>query len=130
MIPNAGLNAIADLVGNEAGADAADYVAYGTGTTAAASGDTTLGTETARIAATTATASTLYPNDTAQLSASFTASGSGSIAEIGILNKSAAGDLFARQVLGVAQSYVSGSYVQMVGKLTVRDDGAETTATW
>lgn len=130
MVPAAGLNAVADIVGNEAGADAMNYIAYGTGTTAASSSDTTLGTETARIAATVETTSILYPNDTAKLSAAFTASGSGTITEAGMLNKSAAGDLFARQVLTTSKSYVSGSYVSLVGELTVKDNGAATGATW
>jgi hypothetical protein len=82
--------------------DAADtamgYMAIGTGTTAAAAGDTALVTELDRNAVTSATdtgASIVYVGTWAA------GDGTGSITEAGIFNASSAGDMLARTAFSV-----------------------------
>ncbi len=70
------------------------YIALGSGTSAASASDTALGTELARVAGTITSASNVYQNV-----ASFPAgTGTGTIAELGLLSASSSGTLFARQV--------------------------------
>lgn len=89
---------------NGAGSEAAfTYLAVGTGSTAAAAGDTALGTEItgsglARANATVSRVTTTQTNDTAQALYTWTASGSVSPSEAGIFNASSAGVMAARQV--------------------------------
>lgn len=89
---------------NGAGAEAAfTYIAIGTGTTAAAIGDTTLETEIttgggARAAATASRTTTTVTNDTARLEKTFTFTGSFAITEAGVLNAASAGTLANRSV--------------------------------
>lgn len=75
-----------------------DYQAIGTGTNAAAAGDTALQTEVARVQGTLS-----QPTSTTdRLVTTFGAGvGTGSITETGRLNAAAAGNLFARQVFAV-----------------------------
>jgi hypothetical protein len=110
---NAGFAAIAGLVGNTGSINAATYLAYGDGTTAAAAADTALkGTESQRAAATVSRVTTTVTNDTLQLAKTFSISSTETIAEAGVLNATAAGTLFSRAVLSAARSVTSGdSYV-------------------
>ena len=89
-----------------------DYIALGTGTNAAAAGDTALQTETsasglARAATTNSRVTTDTTNDTARFVKVFTAGASVAITEAGIFDASAAGNLLARQVFS-AVNVVSG----------------------
>jgi len=89
---------------NGSGAEAAfTYLAVGTGTTAAAIGDTTLQTEIAtsglsRVNATASRVTTTTTNDTAQLANTFTVTGTAAVTEAGILNAASVGTLLCRQV--------------------------------
>jgi hypothetical protein len=102
-VTNTGKGAMASRF-NGAGSEAAfTYLALGTGATAAAAGDTALGTEisTSGLARANATASrvtTTQTNDTAQAQYTWTASGSVSPTECGIFNASSVGVMAARQV--------------------------------
>lgn len=74
------------------------HMAIGTGTTSAAAGDTTLGTEAGRVALTSTTVST----NTVQYVATFSAgTGTGAITEAGIFNASSSGTLLCRTVFSV-----------------------------
>lgn len=77
---------------------AMSHMAIGTGTTAAAAGDTTLGTEAGRVSLT----STTVTNNSVAYVATFPAgTGTGAITEAGILNASSAGTLLCRTVFSV-----------------------------
>ena len=76
-------------------ANVMSHMAIGSGTTAAASGDTTLGTELGRVALSSSTSS----GAVATYVASFPAgTGTGAVTEAGILNAGSAGTLLARTV--------------------------------
>lgn len=106
LIVNAGKAAMAGLFLTDVAVDAFDYIALGTGTVAAAAGDTALGAEIttgggARSAGTGTRVTTAVTNDTSQLEATFNFTASHAITESGVLNAASAGDLAARQVFDV-----------------------------
>jgi hypothetical protein len=123
LVTNAGFAGIASRI-NGAGAEAAGtYLAVGTGTNAAAAGDTTLQTEItdsglARVAATASRVTTTVANDTAQLLTTFTVTGTKAVTEAGYLNASSAGVLFARSVFS-AVNVVNGDSLQLTYKIKV-----------
>lgn len=94
LVVTAGKNFIAARMTGTA-SNVMSHMAIGTGTTAAAVGDTTLGTESARVALTSSTttnAQTLYV-------ATFPAgTGTGAITEAGLLNAGVGGTLLCRTV--------------------------------
>lgn len=76
-------------------ANVMSHMAIGSGTTAAASGDTTLGTELGRVSLSSSTSS----GAVATYVASFPAgTGTGAVTEAGILNAASAGTMLARTV--------------------------------
>lgn len=102
-VTNAGKAAMASRFGGSGGEAAFTYLALGTGSTAAADTDTTLGAEIstsglARANSTVSRVTTTVTNDTAQAQYTWTASGSVSPSECGIFNASSVGVLAARQV--------------------------------
>jgi len=78
--------------------DAMSYMAIGTGTTAAAAGDTTLGTELDRNALTSTTVSS---NVTTYVASWAAGDGTGAITEAGIFNAASSGTMLARTVFDV-----------------------------
>lgn len=74
------------------------HMAIGTGTTAAAVGDTTLGTEAGRVSL---TSSTVTDNSVAYVATFPAGTGTGAITEAGILNASSSGTLLCRTVFSV-----------------------------
>ena len=103
LTPNTGLAAFIKRMGGDVSTDGFTYLALGTGTTAAAVGDTTLEAEItdsglARASATVSYETTTTTGDTLQLVKSFTATGSKNVTEIGILNASSDGVLGGRVV--------------------------------
>lgn len=109
---------------NGSGAEAAfTYIAVGTGTTAAAVGDTALQTETAsaglsRVNATASRVTTSVTNDTAQLTTTFTVTGTVAVTESGVLNDSSGGVLLCRQVFS-AINVVNGDSLAITWKVQV-----------
>ena len=107
---------------NGVGAEAAfTYIAIGTGTTAAAAGDATLGTEITtgggeRGAATCTRVATSVTSDTAQLVLLFNFTASFAVTETGVLNAASAGVLLARQVFS-AINVASGDSLQVTWKI-------------
>lgn len=94
LVVTTGVNYIADRMA-DAAESAMSHMAVGTGSTAAAAGDTTLGTESARVALT----STTQTNEDVVYVASFGAgTGTGALTEAGILNAASAGTLLCRTV--------------------------------
>jgi hypothetical protein len=117
LVTNAGLAGIASR-DNGAGSEAAfTYIAVGTGTTAAAAGDTALETEVStsglsRANATASRTTTNTSNDTARLVYTFTVSGTVAVTESGVLNASSSGVLKCRQVFS-AVNVVNGDSLQV-----------------
>ena len=82
----------------DASATAMSHMAIGTGSTAAAAGNTALGSEAGRVALT----STTVTNNAVAYVATFPAgTGTGAITEAGILNASSGGTLLCRTVFSV-----------------------------
>ena len=105
LVVTAGLGYIASRM-KEATATAMSHMAIGTDNTAAAAGDTALGTEAARQALTSTTVS----SNTVEYVASFAAgTGTGAITEAGILNGASGGTLLCRTVFSVVNKGASDS---------------------
>lgn len=121
LITSAGKAGVASRI-NGAGSEAAfTYIALGTGTNAAAAGDTALQTELStsglsRVNATAARVTTSVTNDTAQLSNTFSVSGSAAVTEAGVLNAGASGTLLSRLVFS-AINVVNGDSLAVTYKI-------------
>lgn len=123
LITNAGKAQVAGLVLSDVGGTAFDYIAIGTDNTAAAAANTALGAEIttgggARAASTGTRVTTSVTNDTAQLVATWTFSGSFAIVETGVLNASSAGVLLARQVFSTI-NVQSGDQLTITWKIQI-----------
>jgi hypothetical protein len=97
LVVNTGLDFIASRM-KDVTDDAMSYMAIGTGTTAAAAGDTTLGTELDRNAL---TSTTVTGNEIAYVASWGAGDGTGAVTEAGIFNAASAGDMLARTVFSV-----------------------------
>jgi hypothetical protein len=88
------------------------YIAWGTGTTGAAVGDTALETESAedRTSGTQSQQQTTTANDTYRVVGTITATGTRAITEMGVLSADTAGSLLGRAVFA-AVNLVSGDSV-------------------
>lgn len=123
LVVSAGAAGIASRI-NGSGAEAAfTFIAIGTGTTAAAAGDTTLQTEIttnggARAACTTSRVTTDVTNDTAQCVLTYSFTGAFAVTESGYLNAASAGTLLSRQVFS-AINVASGDSLQITWKIDV-----------
>jgi hypothetical protein len=83
-----------------AGASVMGWIAVGTDSTAAAVGNTALGTELARVA-TTVSGGTVSTNTVTYVSTFPAGTGTGALVEAGIFNASSAGTLLSRTVFSV-----------------------------
>ena len=97
LVVTSGLGYIASRM-KDATATAIGYMAIGTGTTAAAAGDTTLGTELDRNAV---TSTTVTANEIEYVASWSAGDGTGAITEAGLFNAASAGDMLARTVFSV-----------------------------
>ena len=101
IIPNlvvtTGKNYIASRM-KDATATAMTHMAVGTGSTAAAAGNTTLGSEAGRVAL---TSTTVTNNDVAYVATFPAGTGTGALTEAGIFNASSSGTLLCRTVFSV-----------------------------
>lgn len=123
LITTAGKAGISARINGVGSPTAYTYLAVGTGTTAPASGNTALETEItdsglARTAATASQVTTTTTNDTAQLSYTWTVSGTKAVTECGILNASTSGTMLGRQTFS-AINVVSGDSLQITYKVVV-----------
>ena len=97
LVVTTGKNYIASRI-KDASATAMSHMAIGTGSTAAAAGNSALGSEAGRVALT----STTVTNNAVAYVATFPAgTGTGAITEAGILNASSSGTLLCRTVFSV-----------------------------
>ena len=123
LVTDAGKAGVASRINGSGGEAAFTYIAIGTGTTAAAAGDTALQTEIttgggARAAATASRVTTDVTNDTARLVLTFNFTASFAVTESGALNASSGGVLLARQVFS-AINVVSGDSLQVTWNFDV-----------
>jgi len=96
LVVTAGKNFIADRLKNNT--TVMSHMAIGTGSTAAAAGNTALGSEAGRVALTSTTVST---NSVAYVASFGAGTGTGAITEAGLLNASSSGTLLCRTVFSV-----------------------------
>lgn len=105
LVVDTGLDYIASRM--EGTSDAVmSHMAVGTGTTSAASGDTTLGTEAARVAL---TSTTVTDNAVAYVATFAAGTGTGALTEAAILNASSGGTMLCRTVFSVINKGASDS---------------------
>jgi len=97
LVVTTGKNFIASRI-KDATATAMTHMAIGSGTTAAAVGDTTLGTELGRVALTSTTVTT---NNVAYVATFPAGTGTGAVTEAGLFNASSSGTLLCRTVFSV-----------------------------
>mgnify|MGYP001626670600 FL=1 len=101
VIPNLVVTSGKDYIAErmkDATTTAMSHMAIGTGSTAAAAGDTTLGTEAGRVAL---TSTTVTANAVAYVATFGAGTGSGAITEAGLFNASSSGDMLCRTVFSV-----------------------------
>jgi hypothetical protein len=99
MITTVGLNLLPDLWSNTDSPDPLLYIAFGTDTTAAALGDTALGSETDRQLATLSHISVYDTLDTMRYQYLFSIASNVTIGELGVFTAAAGGSMVARWVL-------------------------------
>lgn len=124
-LTNSGFTEVAGLFCSDQAASytAFDYIAVGTGTTAATATDTQLETEETengltRAAATGTLATVNVSDDTAQFVKSFSVTGSVAVTESGVFNDSSAGTMLCRQTFS-AINVADGDTLQITWKVTV-----------
>jgi hypothetical protein len=124
-LTNTGFAEVAGLIGTDvtSGRTAFDYIAVGTGTTAATATDTALETEVtdsglARAAGTGTRVTTTVTNDTFQLLKSFSVTGTVAVTESGVLNASSSGVMLCHQTFS-AINVVNGDTLQITWKIAV-----------
>lgn len=97
LVVTAGKNLIASRLKDTTDA-AMSHMAIGTGSTAVAAGNTTLGTEAGRVAL---TSTTVTANAVAYVATFGAGTGTGAITEAGLFNASSSGDMLCRTVFSV-----------------------------
>ena len=117
LVTNAGVAAVAGIIGEVGAVDPFEYIAVGTGTTAAGATDTALVTEItdsglARVQASASLITTDVTNDTLKLTTTFTVSGTKAVTESGVFNAASSGTMIARQVFS-AVNVASGDNLQV-----------------
>lgn len=124
-LTNTGFNEVAGLICSDESAshDAFNYIAVGTGTTAADATDTALESETtsdglSRASATGTLVTVNVTDDTAQFVHSFNVTGSVAVTESGVFNDASAGTMLCRQVFS-AINVADGDTLQITWKVTV-----------
>ena len=96
LVVTAGKNYVADRIKNNS--TVMSHMAIGTGTAAAAAGNTALGSESARTAL---TSSTVTDNEIVYVDTFAAGTGTGAITEAGIFNASSGGTMLCRTVFSV-----------------------------
>ena len=116
VVVTVGLGYIASRM-KDASATAMSHMAIGSNNTAAAAGNTALGTELGRVALTSTTVST----NTVQYIGDFPAgTGTGAVVEAGVLNASSVGTLLCRTVFSVVNKGASDT-LKVTWTITVSD---------
>lgn len=115
-VTKAGAAELANLGIDDDSPDYYDYLAFGSGTTAAADTQTTLVTEKDRVAATCARHTTTNANDTMRFTGTFTITSSTActITEVAIFNAASGGDMLARTVLSTSRTVTAGQVYALI----------------
>lgn len=115
------------LTGDVAAPTTMKYIGLGTGTSAAATTDTTLGTEItvggadeARATGTQSRVTTTHTNDTYQAVGTVTMNSSHAVTEAGLFSASSSGSMAARQVFS-ALNLISGDTLAITWKIAFAD---------
>ena len=121
-LTNTGFAAAAGRIGDIGSISAFDYIANGSGSTAAAATDTGLGSEnsgggTDIIQVTPTRVTTSVTNDTLQLSNTWTSTGTKTINEVGVFNAASSGLMIARSVTAATRSVANGDTYQATYKI-------------
>lgn len=121
LLTTSGKGLISGRINGVGSPAAPSFMGIGTGTNAAAAGDTGLQTESTgtgydRVAGTVSTVTTDVTNDTNQIIGSWTVSSSKAITEMGVFNAISAGTLLVRNVFS-AYTLQSGDTFQITHKL-------------
>ena len=101
VVPNLVVTSGKDFIAErmkDATTTAMSHMAIGTGSTAAAAGDTALGTEAGRVSL---TSTTVTANAVAYVATFGAGTGTGAITEAGLFNASSGGDMLCRTVFSV-----------------------------
>ena len=114
LVVSDGLDFIASRM-KDATATAMSHMAIGTGSTAAAAGNTALGSEAGRVAL---TSTTVTDNAVAYVASFPAGTGTGAITEAGLLNASSSGTLLCRTVFSVINK-ASGDTLGITWTVTV-----------
>ena len=123
MLTDTGLSEVCKLLGNLANGTEFTYIAYGTGTGAEDSSDTSLGNETDRGLATIELTSTLAPQDTVKWYRYFVVDDDVTINEVGVFNASSGGDMLGRKKLTSGVFAGKGNVVYVEFKAMMSDGG-------
>lgn len=121
-ITNTGMAEVAALIctDQKTGHNGFDYLAFGTGTTAAAATDTALGTPSgSRIAATGTLVQTTVAGDTMQLVGTYTAAGAVAITEAGIFDAASNGTMLCRWTFD-ARNLDTNETLQLTAKVQIK----------
>lgn len=116
VVVDDGLDYIASRM-KDATATAMSHMAVGSGTTAAAAGDSTLGTELGRVAL---TSTTVASNAVTYVGDFPAGTGTGAVTEAGIFNASSAGTMLCRTVFSVVNKAAADT-LKVTWTLTVSD---------
>ena len=114
LVVDSGLDFIASRMKDTTDA-AMSHMAIGSGTTAAAAGDTALGTELGRVSL---TSTTVTSNEVAYVATFAAGTGTGAVTEAGLFNASSGGDMLCRTVFSVVNKAADDS-LQITWTITV-----------
>ena len=125
-VTTAALPEISGLVGNSGSKTAFTYLATGTGTGAESASDTALVTEITdsgleRSTGTLTLEDTTHTDDTLQIVKTWTATGTKTVAEVGMFNGASGGTMAFREKLATAKSLVSGDTYTLTAQLIFVD---------
>jgi hypothetical protein len=131
MITTVGLHALVGLIGDTDTPVDFTYIAYGSGTTAAAAGDTTLEAETSRHVAIPKIKSILHAHDTISFSYDFIIpTTAGTVSEIGVFTAAADGTMLLRELVSPAMTYKKGATVSVAAEVTVSNSTTGVGSGW
>lgn len=122
-ITTVGMAELVDLWGGISTPVIFGYIAFGTGTGAAGVGNTTLGTEIDRAAATVSQISILGPLDTIRFANVFDLVTGRDISEVGVFNGDTTGDLLGRMVLSPVVTIPANGRAVVIYDYTFKDGG-------
>ena len=131
MITTSGLGGITKVVGYVDTPASFTYMAFGSGTTAAAMTQTALVSQTGdRVAATATVASVVRPNDTVIFSGEATPTADGTMTEIGVFTAATGGTMLLRRLLVPAKTYKADEKLSLIAQVTIKNYACGTGATW